>query len=370
MDLSRLQSLLAEPGPYVTLHAEVGRTTEDAADQLEARWTTARHELERADVAADVLEDLGARLRENLHEHGPARRTLVATSSQVVLDEVQLGHSHWPEVTDVGDLPDVAAWVATEDRAVPFVLVVADRTGADVELYRAAARPPSAERTVTGDTFHITKVQVGGWSHRRFQETAENAWQANAREVADEVRSLASNGAVDRVFVAGEVRARSEVVRALGEHDPARLGEAVEIEAGGRAEGASEEALWQEVDERLTEAEHAADAAVVARLEEAVGRGEGAAVGLDAVLEALAKSQVDRLVLDLPALGDTEVDPARLEGVGLPEPAASASSLPADRALLAAGALTGAAVTVVSSALTKDEPVHALLRWAETPPDA
>lgn len=370
MDLSRLQSLLAEPGPYVTLHAEVGRTTEDAADQLEARWTTARHELERSDVAADVVEDLGARLRENLHEHGPARRTLVATPSRVVLDEVQLGHSHWPEAVDVADLPDVAAWVATEDRAIPFVLVVCDRTGADVEVHRAASGAAVEDRTVDGETFHVTKVGVGGWSHKKFQDTAENAWQRNAREVADEVRGLARKHGTTTVFVAGEVRARAEVVKALGAHAPDSVGEVVEVESGGRAEGASDDALWAEVHARLAEAEHAADTAVVADLEEAVGRGEGAAVGLDAVLEALGKSQVDRLVLDLPALADVEVDPARLEGVGLPEPAASASTLPAARALLAAGALTSASVTVVSSSLTQGEPVHALLRWAETPPEA
>lgn len=367
MDLSRLRPVFERRGPYLTVHAEVGRTTEDARSQLETRWTNVRHELEGTEVGEHVVEEVGRRLQENTHVSGPVRRTLVATDDEVLLDELQVGETHWPEVLDRDALPDLAAWAAAEDRAIPFVLVVADRTGADIEVFRALSGEAVDQETVTGETFRITKVPEGGWSQRRFQEAAENAWEQNAKDVADEVRGLAKRHGTRLVLVAGEVRARAEVTRALEHHDTGAVGTVVQVESGGRAEGASEEALWQEVRARLAEAERAADAEVAGQLDEARGRGDGAATGLDEVLEALRKAQVDRLVLDLQALSGRTVAPADLDGVPLPEPAASSKELPADRALLAAAALTGARLTVLPKSLARGGGVSALLRWSEPP---
>jgi hypothetical protein len=366
MDLTRLRPVFEHSGPYLTVHAEVGRTTEDARDQLEARWTTVRHELERAKADEELVSELERRLQENTHAAGAVRRTLVAADDEVVLDEVQVGDTHWPEVLDRDALPDLAAWAAAEDRAIPFVLVVTDRTGADVQAYRALASGPAEEESVTGETFYITKVPQGDWAQPQFQQTAENAWESNARLVADETRTLARRYGAQLVLVAGEVRARAEVTRALESHDP--VGRVVQVESGGRAEGASEEALWQEVHAHLAEAERAADAEVAGKLDEARGRGEGAATGLDEVLEALRKAQVDRLVLDLQELSGKTVKGSDLAGVPLPEPAASSDDLPADRALIAAGALTGAQLTVLPKSIARGGGVSALLRWSESPP--
>lgn len=367
MDLARLRPVFEHSGPYLTVHAEVGRATEDAVAQRDARWTNVRHELEHAEADEALVSEVGRRLQENTHADGAVRRTLVAADDEVVLDELQVGESHWPEVLDRDALPDLAAWVATEDRAIPFVLVVADRTGADIQAYRGLAGGAAEEETVTGETFYITKVPQGDWAQRQFQQTAENAWEQNARLVADEVRTLAKRHGTRLVLVAGEVRARAEVTRALESHDTGSFGTIAQVEAGGRADGASDEAMWREVRQHLAEAERAADAEVAGLLDEARGRGEGAATGLDEVLEALRKSQVDRLVLDLQALSDKTVTPSDLDGVPLPEPAASSDALPADRALVAAGALTGARLTVLPTSLSRGGGVSALLRWSEPP---
>jgi hypothetical protein len=366
MDLTRLRPVFEHAGPYLTVHAEVGRTTESAAAQQESRWTTVRHELERAHADDRLVSEVGRRLQENTHADGAVRRTLVTTGDQVLLDEVQVGETHWPEVLDRDELPDLAAWAAAEDRAIPFVLVITDRLGADVQAYRALAGGVAEQETVTGsETFYITKVPQGDWAQPQFQQTAENAWEQNARLVADEARTLARRYGAALVLVAGEVRARAEVTRALESHDTGSIGTVVQVESGGRAEGSSYEALWAEVRAHLAEAEREADAEVAGLLEEARGRGEGAATGLDEVLEALRKAQVDRLVLDLQALSERTVTAADLDGVPLPEPAASSDDLPADRALLAAGALTGARLTVLPKSLARGGGASALLRWSE-----
>lgn len=366
MDLTRLRPVFEHSGPYLTVHADVGRASEDALDRIEARWTNVRHALDRFEAEESVAEELDRALRENTRVEGEARRTVVATKDEVLLDELQIGGSHWPEVLDEGELPDVAAWVAMEDRATPFVLVVADRTGADIACFRALSETATETETVTGETFYITKVPHGGWSQQRFQQAAEENWEQNARLVADEVRSQARRHGTRIAFVAGEVRARSEVTKAIEAHDLGSVGRVVEIESGGRAEGASDEAMWTEIRERLAEVEREADAEVAGLLEEARGRGEGAATGLDEVLDALRKAQVDRLVLDLHALADKTVSADDLRGVPLPAPAATAKEIPADRALLAAGALTGAQVSVVPASLARGGGVSALLRWSDT----
>jgi hypothetical protein len=142
----------------------------------------------------------------------------------------------------------------------------------------------------------------------------------------------------------------------------------VEVESGGRAEGASEDALWSEVHERLRESVAAADTELSARLDQGRGQGVGVATGLDEVLDALVKGQVDELVVDLGVLAERTVDPGRFEGLALPAPAVDARELPADRALVAAAVLTGAAIRVLPAALAHGGGASAVLRWDETGP--
>ena len=144
--------------------------------------------------------------------------------------QVQAGHNPHPEVVDVADLPDLAGWVDVEDQAIPFVLAVVDRTGGDVRTYRATSQPPVDEESVTGETFYVTKVAEGDWAQKQFPQTAENRWHENAELVAEAVRASALAHRALTVFVAGEVRARAEVVKAITQLDHG-LDHVVEIEA-------------------------------------------------------------------------------------------------------------------------------------------
>jgi hypothetical protein len=360
--LEQLRPVFEQPGPYLTIHVEVGRATEDGAEQIESRWTTIRHELERVRTPEALLRDLHERVHENTHLPGEVRRTIVAAGDRVVLDDVQAGHSPHPEVIDLDALPDLAAWLETEDQAFPFVLAVVDRIGGEVSAYRTAGRPPVDEETVTGATFYITKVPEGDWAQKQFQQTAENRWHENAELVAGAVRSAVATCAARAVLLAGEVRARAEVVKALRSLDRG-LDTVIEIESGGRAEGASDEALWNEVHARLRELVAAEDADVAARLDERRGRGEGVATGVDAVLDALVKGQVEQLVVDLETLAEKTVAPDRHEGLPIPASALDAGELPADRVLVAAAALTGADLTVLPASMSHGGGASALLRW-------
>src|SRR3954469_3292874 len=124
MRLDAVRPVLDSEGPFVTVHLDVSRNTEDARQQLDARLTNTRGELREADVPAELVERLEERLREPTHLPGQVRRTLVACGDQVLLDDVRVGDSPWPEGTTVGPLPDLAGYVSLADGERSFVLAL------------------------------------------------------------------------------------------------------------------------------------------------------------------------------------------------------------------------------------------------------
>lgn len=368
MELARLRAVYEHPGPYLTVHAEVGRGGEDALDQLDARWTSIRHELERHDLGSALVEQVGERLRANTHLGGEVRRTIVASGDEVVFDDVQTAHSMWPETVDVGDLPDLGGWLRIADQEIPFLLVQVDRIGGDIDYYRALARPGSEHESVEGASYYIRKVPQGDWAQPQFQRGAEELWKKNAREVSDAITKLAGEHRPRAILVAGDVRAVQELTDALEGGDVP----VVKLESGGRAEGTSDDALWAEVSVVLAALEAHAQKEVADRLAEAAGRESGAAVGTDAVLDALVRQQVDRLVVDLDEAAGQTVRPGQHEGLVLPEPALEADELPADRVVVAAAALSSSKLSLLPAELIpalggagNADGVAALLRWSD-----
>lgn len=363
MHLSRLRPVFEHAGPYLTVHAEVGRGAEDALDQLDARWTRLRHELGRHDLDEALVEEIGERLRANTHLEGEVRRTLVAAGGQVVFDDVQAAHSMWPETVDLGDLPDLGSWLHIADEEIPFLLVQVDRTSGDLDFYRALARPRGEHDSVQGATYYIRKVPEGDWAQKQYQRGAEERWKHNAREVADHARSIAGQHRPRAILVTGDVRAVTDVMEALEGSDVP----VVKLESGGRAEGTSQEALWHEVSVVLAALQAHAEKDVADRLAEAAGR-NAAAVGTEEVLDALVQQQVERLVLDLDHASRQTVRPRDHEGLVLPESAADVEELPADRVAVATGALTSAELSLLPAELLPRggaEGIAALLRWTD-----
>ena len=117
MDLRRTRIVHDRPGPFLTVHVEVGGSPEGAGRRVEERWRTLRHDLEKARVDRLLIDDIGDRFVEDLRLPGAARRTVVATEDGVVLDEVQVGESEWPETTELfAPLPDLAGWLWSQAR--------------------------------------------------------------------------------------------------------------------------------------------------------------------------------------------------------------------------------------------------------------
>lgn len=207
-----LDDLLAAEGPIASVYLRAPSTTTDAAHQLETRWKNARRRLVDADAPDGVL----TRLDETVSEIGHADAAAFAlftdgnpdhTIVEALDDELR------DDLATIDRLPRLAPLFHAQQRSVPHLMVLTDRTGA--EIIGVVDGEAADAETVAGTDHHIHRGRFGGWSHRRIQQRAENRWEDNAREVADRVAELARRVEARVVTVAGDVRARQLLLEHL-----------------------------------------------------------------------------------------------------------------------------------------------------------
>jgi len=283
-----------------------------------------------------------------------------------VLDQALVGPP-LREVAEWSPQPDLTPVLRQLPGRVPHIVVLTDRTGADV-TYLGLPGQVDEEKTVQGDTFQIRKFQGGGWAHHRYQHNAENKWVHNAEEVAQTISSMVRRLSPRFVLVAGDVRARQILTDRAGDLWSDLI---VNMDEGGRAAGADREPVERRTAELVAEHEAREDAEAIEQIQAAAAHGLSV-TGTAAVVEALRKGQVETLVLaDQPddekllvggsplELGGNQGD---MESLGVRD----AHSVPADRALIAAAVAGSAGVVVLPrAAMPGDIPVAAILRYTD-----
>jgi hypothetical protein len=369
MDVSFLEPVFAASGPFATVCADVTHTTESADTELELRARAITGRLTEQGAPEPVVDAVRARLLEG-NEGGEAgtlkgRALVVAADGDVVLDQA-LADAPLREVAEWSAQPDLLPVLRQLPGRVPHIVVLADRTGADI-TFMGGPGQAHEEMTVQGDTFQIHKFPGGGWSQHRYQHNVENNWIANAEEVAERIASMARRLRPKFVLVAGDVRARQILTdRASGEW--ADL--VVSMDEGGRAAGADREPVDRRMEELIAEHEARESADVLEQVQAAAAHGLSV-TGIRPVVEALRKSQVETLVLVDEQREDTllvgrsplelGVDQHDMDALGT-----HGEVVPADRALLAATVASSAGVVVVPrSAVPDDVPVAAVLRYTD-----
>jgi len=369
MDVSFLEPVFAASGPFATVCADVTHTTETADAELELRARAITERLTEQGAPAPVVDAVQTRLLEG-NEGGEAgtlrgRAVVVAADGDVVLDQA-LTDAPMREVAEWSAQPDLLPVLRQLPGRVPHIVVLTDRTGADITFMGGPGQAVEGE-TVEGDTFPIHKFPGGGWSQLRYQHNVENNWIANADEVATRIASMARRLSPQFVLVAGDVRAR-QILTDRASDEWADL--IVSMDEGGRAAGADREPVDRRMQELVAEHE-AREAATVLEQLQAAGAHGLAVSGTGAVVEALRKGQVETLVLaDEPGDGTLLVGRSPLElGVDQHDMDALGTHgqvVPADRALLAAAVASAAGVVVLPrSALPDDVPVAAVLRYTD-----
>jgi hypothetical protein len=374
MDVSFLQPVFAATGPYATVAADVTHTTENADTELDLRVRAIAERLTEQGAPEAVVEAVRARLLEG-NEGGEAgtlrgRALIVAADGTVVFDHALLD-TPTREVATWSPQPDLTPVLRQLPGRIPHVVVLTDRTGADI-TYLGSPGSVDEVKTVEGDTFQIRKFQGGGWAHHRYQHNAENKWVHNAEEVATQISSMVRRLSPRFVLVAGDVRARQILTDRAGDLWKDLV---VSMDEGGRAAGADRDPVDRRTEELVAEHEARACAEVLEQIEAAAAHGLSV-TGTERVVEALRKGQVETLVLaDDPGDGTLLVGSSPLElGVRQQDMDALGSHgevVPADRALLAAAVAGGAGVVLVPrSTLPEDAPVAAVLRYTDASTDS
>ena len=374
MDVSFLEPVFAVPGPYATVCADVTHTTENADTELDLRVRAVTEKLTEQGAPSEVVAAVRARLLEG-NEGGAAgtlkgRALVVASDGSVVLDSA-LVDAPSREVAEWSPQPDLLPVLRQVPGRIPHIVVVTDRVGADI-TYIGASGEAEEEETVDGDGFQIRKVQVGGWAHHRFQHNAENKWVHNADGVASQITSMARRLSPRFVLVAGDVRARQILTDRASDVWSDLV---VSMDEGGRAAGADREPVERRAAELVAEHD-ARECAEILEKVQAAGAHGLAVTGLDRVVDALRKGQVETLVLaDDPEHARTllvgnsplelGVNQHDMDALGL-----HGEVVPADRALVAAAVASRAAVVVVPLSAVPEHPVAAVLRYTDASTDA
>jgi hypothetical protein len=294
--------------------------------------------------------------------------TVVVEPDGVVLIEHLDGAPRSPGVR-TGSVPMLSSILERRAADLPVVLGMVDRTGADLSwsapLAAGATGAGSAE--VDGPTIHIRKIRGGGWSHRRFQQRAEDAWERTAGEVAEVIASAFEDIGARLVVLGGDQRMVQLVTKAL----PGPMAAAVREVPGSRAEDGSEDdrdvaaARWV----RTAVAEDTVRALEL--FDQELGQADRAADGLAATLGALRESRVDLLLVH-EAAGDDRtacfvtgeptlvaLTPAELESLG-------GRGVREGRAVdvaIRSALLTGADVRIVPTTPRLSDGIGAVLRW-------
>ncbi|ROP28685.1 Vms1/Ankzf1 family peptidyl-tRNA hydrolase [Couchioplanes caeruleus] len=368
MNLSFLRPLYDRPGSWVSVYLDATRASENADHEVALRWQALRDKL--LDQGADpaTVDAVGAAVAQHPYQPGRYGLAIFANAGEVVLLETLSA----PPATDEahhGPLPHAMPLLAQRGEDVPYVRVLADRTGAELEGLSVGGAP--RRRTVTGnETFPLRKVHPGGWSHRHHQMAVEEAWKRNASDVAAAAVDLAESVGAEVIVVGGDVRAVQNFTDRLPRRWQDRV---VSTDAGSRHAGADEEALDDVTIQAIAEVAERHVREAVDRYGAQRGADE-AGTGLADVVTRLQRGQVDTVLLvndssstdmlwiapDDPTLIAVDERLLRESGVDTPQ------RVRADAALVRATAGTDANLVLVGPGeAALEHGIGAVLRYAD-----
>ncbi|MFT4865635.1 MAG: hypothetical protein ACI8RE_001824 [Ilumatobacter sp.] len=333
----------AASGPYLSAVLPARSDVPDAANRLDDAW----HRIQN-DVSGRWPEAALARAEQAVLAAGHARgdsMAIVIPTAGAPLVEHLAGSPTSTQIME-GQLPAFTPIIEHRQRTIPHLVVECDKAGADIVAFDGG-NPLVADR-VDGDEHHIHRGHPGGWSQRRFQQRAENIWDANISDIsdiADAVEQLAAQVEAQLIAVAGPTRAQSMLVSELGKR---ALGDVTTALEAGDVDGIADEVV------RLTDDVYAR--AIVAISEDFSERcaHDTATAEQSEVLDALAAGRVESLLVV-----DDWSDTAQL---GRPLETLSSDTRIIDAAISAA-MTSGATVTIVPGLAALKDSIGAFLRW-------
>jgi hypothetical protein len=353
-------------GPFLTVLLTTEAAIPNASQRAQLRWRDLREQAAAAGADDDTLAEIDP-LVPDAHHEGDALAVIASPTGVHVVEHggeaPPRDHARW------SPLPSPGIVLAWRQAGLPYLVVNADRTGADLVVIRPGPRPAEEHlERAGGAPGPVHKFGGGGWSQRRFAHRVENTWKQNANDAAEHVTRFVDEHGIPLVVVTGEVRALELLDEALPERveqitrpvDDARQGDGTLDE---RSPG---------IRRLLATVAAEQTVALLRKFEEEVGQADRAANGPVDTIAALARAQVDVLLVH------DDPDDDRVAWCG-PKPLDVATSLDDLRALgvdgvhegrlvdvaLRAAFGSGAGIRIVPHAGALAGGIGALLRWSE-----
>lgn len=285
-----LARIFDRPGPFVTVMLATDATLDNASHRTQQRWRGVRAALADQGAPSEALDAIESRVPD-AHLGGEGLFAVADGDGLVLVratDEPAVDNGRF------GNLPYSAPIIEWHQRHLPHILVVADRTGADITAVVAG----DAEATATAGTNNsgnplIRKSAPGGWSQRRYQERAENTWEANAKAAAERVAQVAELIGPRAILTAGDVRA----VAYLEDHLHERWAGLVREVAGSRGADGSDQAMAEDARRQMNTIAAADTVALSEKFREELGQADRAVNGVEATTEALNRAAVETLLV-------------------------------------------------------------------------
>jgi hypothetical protein len=288
-----LRSVLTPMHDVATVYLAAPRPSEiRPVVEADRRWRALANQLRMQGVDEPTLRAIGSPVRA-----AAALRcgvAVLAHSGRVVYTHVLPGWAGRDSATFGAPAP-VAALLDWVQAQVPYVVVVTDRTGADITGFQDTGHPLAPVR-VDGPDDEIERNAPGGWSQPRYQRRAEDSWEHNAAAVAEQTTRIAHAVGAHLVIVTGDVRAvqlLDKELAAAKHHDLV-----IEHLTGGRHPDGSEEEREVRVARKIRGFLADRSAALLATLADLQGPAGLAVDGATATLAALVEGRVATLVVD------------------------------------------------------------------------
>lgn len=255
VDKSTLDTVLRAAGPVAAVYLG---PAPGVANEYQLEWSTRWRPL------ADALRDQGADAAtvaaleaavESVASTRAARGSgQVAAFAQQgkVLALFPMPGATWPDLARFGEPVHLLPLLAWAQARPAYVLIVTDRTGADIEAC-AGAGSAAAVSAVKGPDDEIERNDAGGFtSQGRSERRAEDSWRHNAGAVASHAAAALEQTGARILVVSGDVRA----VQLLRDRLPEWVHRSVAVEQikGSRASDGSQQGRRDAVAEAVRRA--------------------------------------------------------------------------------------------------------------------
>jgi hypothetical protein len=342
-------------GNWSEVYMDVSVDTGDPTGVTATRAESVVDSLRRAEAPEADLEAIERIMREDPGVPSPVCRFLLVQDGKVAVNHVLAGVPVEQEVVSYGPVPNVVPLLRHKPEGLSYIVVETSREGGEVRLYRAGEADAVSEDEVKGksDRFSLHKAKAGGWRQSHNQSHAEEIWKQTQSELATTIDDIVRKRRPRLLIVAGDVRAAQLLAEQLSSESQAIL--SVES-TNTRADGASDDALVDLINEELERVLEGDTIDAVDKLATHMGRGDNTVeLSAGAIVMALASAQVDTLILDTAKMGDNTLLALDAEPwiASAPEDALGAGVLddvPAAVAMVRAALLTDAKVLFIDPA--------------------